>query len=374
MLRPLPATPGRLPGLDLVRAVAILWVMAFHAHAAGLISDDHPVIAQGWIGVDLFFALSGFLIGGQLFRPFARGEPARMDRFYARRLFRTLPPYLVVLALYFALPVWREQPLIQPFWQFASFTENLFVDMRAPKAFSHVWSLCIEEQFYLVAPLLIWLLARRGTPAKAVMALTAVVLAGMAWRGFQWVHDLGPLQHLPGGDHRFWIAWQEKIYYASAARLDDLVGGLALALVKAFRPGAWSWLMRRSNMALALGAAAIGLTAWLSQQTPNLISVLVEFPILGLGTSLVVAAGASERGLIGRWRIPGAGLIAAMAYSLYLTHKEAYHLVRLAAGGALDHQPALRLLLCGGLALVVGAALYLAVERPALRWRDRVVG
>jgi peptidoglycan/LPS O-acetylase OafA/YrhL len=132
--------------------------------------------------------------------------------------------------------------------------------------------------------------------------------------------------------------------------------------------------MRRSNMALALGAAAIGLTAWLSQQTPNLISVLVEFPILGLGTSLVVAAGASERGLIGRWRIPGAGLIAAMAYSLYLTHKEAYHLVRLAAGGALDHQPALRLLLCGGLALVVGAALYLAVERPALRWRDRVVG
>lgn len=370
----LPAPPGRLPGLDLVRAVAILWVMAFHAYAAGLIDGEHCVIAQGWIGVDLFFALSGYLIGGQLLRPFARGDPAQLRRFYARRLLRTLPPYAVVLALYFAAPMWREQPQIQPFWQFISFTENLFADMRGPKAFSHVWSLCIEEQFYLVAPLAVWLLMRRPTAAKAVIALAAAVAAGLAWRGFEWVHTLAPLQQAAGHRHPFWVAWQETIYYATPARLDDLIGGVTLAVVRVFRPAAWARLMGHANLALAFGVGAIGAAVWLSLQTPCLLNTLVEFPILGLGTTLVVAAGASDGSLISRWRVPGAGLVAAMAYSLYLTHKEAYHLVRLAGGGALDHQPALRLALCGGLALVVGAALYRAVEGPALGWRDRMMG
>jgi peptidoglycan/LPS O-acetylase OafA/YrhL len=72
---------SRTPGLDLLRAVATLLVMLFHAQLAGPISDDNPVATYGWMGVDLFFALSGYLIGGQLFRPIAQGPGDRSGLF-----------------------------------------------------------------------------------------------------------------------------------------------------------------------------------------------------------------------------------------------------------------------------------------------------
>src|SRR6516165_12042278 len=83
----------RLPGLDLLRAVAILWVMDFHAQAFRIVASSDHVARFGWMGVDLFFALSGFLIGGQLLRPLSKGQALRPVTFYVRRLFRTLPPY-----------------------------------------------------------------------------------------------------------------------------------------------------------------------------------------------------------------------------------------------------------------------------------------
>ena len=148
---------NRLPGLDLLRAIAILWVMTYHALILGLIAPNE-VARFGWMGVDLFFALSGFLIGGQLFKPIARGGKLEPGTFYARRLFRTVPTYLVVLALYFTVPMFRERPGLGPLWQYLTFTQNLFVDFYRVKAFSHVWSLCVEEQFYLIAPLVVMLL------------------------------------------------------------------------------------------------------------------------------------------------------------------------------------------------------------------------
>lgn len=114
--------PSRLSGLDLLRAVAIAWVMVCHANGFGLLPSDY----FGWMGVDLFFVLSGFLIGGQLFAPIARGGRPDYRSFLARRLLRTLPAYLAVLAVYLAFPgLWDRQSL-QPALQFFTFTQNLF--------------------------------------------------------------------------------------------------------------------------------------------------------------------------------------------------------------------------------------------------------
>src|ERR1700734_2429654 len=113
-----PPAPPRLPGLDLLRAVAITWVMACHASMFGLLPNDY----FGWMGVDLVFALSGFLIGGQLFRPLARGERPQYQTFFTRRLLRTLPAYTVVVAIYVAFPMVRDQNSFQPLWQFLTFT------------------------------------------------------------------------------------------------------------------------------------------------------------------------------------------------------------------------------------------------------------
>lgn len=364
----------RLPGLDLLRAMAIIWVMLFHAQSAGLIAQNNHIANYGWMGVDLFFALSGFLIGGQLFRPFARGEREHLGWFYARRLFRTLPPYLVVLALYFAVPIFREVPRIQPLWQFLTFTENLFIDYAQYKAFSHVWSLCIEEQFYLVVPPVVWLLMRRPSTSKAIAACAVVLIGGMAWRGYVWSHDLAPIRHMVTGPGNFYQLWLERIYYATWTRLDGLLCGVVFAMIKAFRPALWERLMRRAGLVLGLGIVAVGLSIDLFIDRQTLVATVVGYPVLSFGMACLVVAGASPRSPIGRWRIPGAGLIAAMAYSLYLTHKEAYHLVGMVAGAGLVHHPLLTGLAYGGAVLAMGGLLYVIAERPALGLRDRWVG
>jgi peptidoglycan/LPS O-acetylase OafA/YrhL len=186
---PLSVMP-RLPGLDVLRAVAISWVMLYHASLFGLDSPDAWIVRFGWMGVDLFFALSGFLIAGQLLRPFARGQRPNYPRFFARRWLRTVPAYLAVVALYFLVPAVRERPDLQPLWQFLTFSENLFIAPPLPKAFSQVWSLCVEEQFYVVFPALVALLAIRPSAAKTIGAFVAVLLFGMALRGFLWLHDV----------------------------------------------------------------------------------------------------------------------------------------------------------------------------------------
>lgn len=95
----------RLPGLDVLRAVAIVWVMLFHSWVIGGLSQPFEGLQNtGWMGVDLFFVLSGYLIGGQLLRPLSNGLPLDFRTFYLRRSFRILPAYLVVLGLYFLAP------------------------------------------------------------------------------------------------------------------------------------------------------------------------------------------------------------------------------------------------------------------------------
>src|ERR1700677_1500492 len=93
------ASNNRLPGLDTLRALAIAEVMVFHLR--GLLPDAFQPIARfGWMGVDLFFVLSGYLIGSQLLKPVRDGRRVSLLGFYRKRAYRILPVYLVVLALY----------------------------------------------------------------------------------------------------------------------------------------------------------------------------------------------------------------------------------------------------------------------------------
>ena len=106
-----PATLLRLHGLDTLRAAAILIVVIYHLNAQALLpAAFDPIAAIGWCGVDLFFVLSGFLIGSQLLKSFVNTGTLSLKDFYARRVYRILPAYLVVLLLYIIVPLWREAP------------------------------------------------------------------------------------------------------------------------------------------------------------------------------------------------------------------------------------------------------------------------
>ncbi|MEO8161545.1 MAG: acyltransferase, partial [Arenimonas sp.] len=180
----------RLPGLDLLRAVAIAWVMLFHSWIVGGLGEDFSWLSRyGWMGVDLFFVLSGFLIGGQVLAPLARGERLSFRDFYVRRAFRILPAFAVVLALYALVPALREAPGMEPWWKFAGFFMNFSIDYADNQAFSHAWSLCVEEHFYLLFPLLAWAMMRRPSAKRMLFVATFVVLGGIALRSAIWLHD-----------------------------------------------------------------------------------------------------------------------------------------------------------------------------------------
>src|SRR5437899_7004784 len=127
----------RQPGLDLLRALAIIVVVIYHAALFGFKLPGR-VDRFGWIGVDLFFVLSGYLIGGQLLAPLGRGRPIELRRFFARRALRIIPAYFVILSVYAFLPSWRDYPDMSPPWKFFFSVQN--IGLHGGTAFSHAWS------------------------------------------------------------------------------------------------------------------------------------------------------------------------------------------------------------------------------------------
>lgn len=345
----------RIPGLDLLRAFAIVWVMFFHASILGLGSPWRDGTRFGWMGVDLFFVLSGYLIGAQWLGGLRDGT-ASFAGFYRRRALRIFPAYGVTVAVYFAWPTLREWPAIQPLWQFLTFTENLFITLDAAKSFSHVWSLCVEEHFYVAFPLLTLLVWRRPSAKVTVAVLLAVLCFGLAWRARAWFAFVAPAEDQT-------VAYYEHLYYPTLPRLDGLLAGVALAVVQVFRPVAWSWLMARARAMFVGGVALIAASMGVFDGDPGVGAVVFGFPLLSLAMACIVASCASPEAFVQRVRMPGVATLAALSYSLYLSHKLALHFA-VANGFGGFFVPCLATLLAG-------AALHYGVERPFLKLRDR---
>src|SRR5436305_11723255 len=114
----------RQPGLDLLRALAIIVVVIYHAALFGFKLPGR-VDRFGWIGVDLFFVLSGYLIGGQLLAPLVRDRPIRFGSFFTRRVLRIMPAYVVILAVYAFFPPWLVYPEMSPPLEFCHSVPNI---------------------------------------------------------------------------------------------------------------------------------------------------------------------------------------------------------------------------------------------------------
>ena len=367
----------RVHGLDTLRALAIVAVIAYHV--SGFHDTETlpaflvPAAKMGWMGVDLFFVLSGYLIASQFLRPYSFGQHPGLWNFYRSRLFRILPAFGAVLVLYLAIPQWREAPTLPPLWELLTFTQNLFVDRSQFRAFSHVWSLCLEEHFYLLFPLVVLASMRRRSMHITVAILLSLCVSGILIRSYFLFHLLRPLADSDGPVGRAFI---ERIYYPTYSHLDGLLAGVTLAIIRTLRPVTWSALARRGNSLFLVGACLVALAVYLTQDFWESVTgvaavgVVIGFPVLSLGLALVVASAVSSNGLL-RIKIPGARLIATLAYSLYLMHKELIHLVDIwfpsIAEGAMSRWLAVYAVVC----MTAATILYLCVERPFLLLRDR---
>src|SRR5215216_3336774 len=355
----------RQPGLDLLRALAIIVVVIYHAALFGFKLPGR-VDRFGWIGVDLFFVLSGYLIGGQLLASLAREKSIKLGRFFARRVLRIMPAYLVILAVYFLLPSWREYPeMAQPLWKFLLSVQN--IALHGGTAFSHAWSLAVEDQFYLALPFLLLFLFRR--PRAAIVTPCLIVAGGIALRAFLAAQN--PLTDGGGVSFRAFQAW---IYYPTWTRLDPLVFGVVLAAIEKFRP---TWWQRLINCAPWLWLPALGLIAYALYlgETKNLtvFACVWQFPLIAIGMAALLVCALSPRLPLCRVAIPGAAFIASIAYSAYLIQKLVINGVeQFCTNHKIDLTSAPALLGVELCVYIAATILFLSVERPFLLLRRRL--
>ena len=248
--------PRNLPALDGVRALAVLAVLAYHG---GL-----GVAPGGFLGVDAFFALSGFLITSLHLDEWSRRSKIQLAAFWGRRARRLLPALLLLLLVLGAarslLPGsysdLRADALSTLFyvgnWHLIASGSNYFAQSWATSPLTHTWSLAIEEQFYLVWPLvLVVVLKRRGT-----RTLLAVCLAGALASALEMM-----LLYRSG-------AGSSRLYYGTDTHAQSLLVGAALAVVLcdwAQRRGSWemsSGAARRALTVLGVAGAVVTLLLW----------------------------------------------------------------------------------------------------------------
>ncbi|HET7793435.1 MAG TPA: acyltransferase [Rhizobacter sp.] len=366
------AHPPRQPGLDTLRALAIGLVFMYHYMVFVSRAPTFGWASQvGWVGVDLFFVLSGYLIADQLFAGVARGQTLSLPSFYARRALRTWPAFWVVLAAYFLWPDALGGRTPPPLWRFLSFTQN--IGLQPGTAFSHAWSLCIEEQFYLVLPLMLLVALRWGSSRWQAWALLgALLLAGVATRTVLWL-SYGREADGQGASYYPWV------YYGTLCRFDEFLPGVAVALLKNFHPATWARAMRHGRVLLAAGLCATALVLWgvlrfyyTEGYGYGFFMTAFGYSLVAMAFALLLMAALSPQTWLGRVRVPGAASLALWSYSIYLSHKAVAHLIQGQASAA-GWSDGARLAAITVASVVVGALLYRVVERPFMGLRARYV-
>lgn len=334
-----------LPALDGLRAIAVGTVIAYHAEMWGVPAD---------LGVSAFFVLSGFLITWLLLKEFRRSADVSLRRFYLRRTLRIFPAYYAFLLLSFAVDRWRGTHWSPGYTASAfGYLVNYYNAFhREPiTAITHAWSLGVEEQFYLLWPLLFLLLMRRGI-TRTRMVLGAVILLVTLWRS--WLY----LGTTAGS------AWVNNAF---DTRADNLAVGCLLALCAgAPRFERWAAWSAASPVAPFV---TLGLL-WASRiNSPKAYHYSIGYTIDALLLAVLVVQLIQLSGrapwswLNWRW----VRFLGTLSYSLYL-----YHNWGLTAGLHSPGGDGVKLFAGVLLSLVLAMASYVGVERPFLALRDRL--
>lgn len=353
-------------GLDTLRSAAI--ILVFMAHYTWL--TDQTLFGylghMGGVGVDLFFALSGYLIGNQIFGAVKNHGNFSLLTFYARRFLRTLPNYFFVLGLYFLLPIFREKPLATPLWKFITFTQNFGL---VPSAFFHAWSLCIEEQFYLLLPLIALFLIYKVSARQRWLIIFISLISEIIIRGVIWfIYLQYPSSN--SGD-----IYQSMIYYPTFCRVDSLVLGVSLALLQNYHKVLWIKLTTNGNFFLSIGVVGYCFVVYMFQiGLPNgFFSVVVNNSVLALSSTALVLSALCKNSWLSRLKIPGAMLLATTSYAIYLTHKSMIHITQIIlTHWHLENSDFMVLISSILLSSMCGGLLYIGIERPFLKLRNKI--
>jgi peptidoglycan/LPS O-acetylase OafA/YrhL len=360
---------SHLSGLDHLRAAAIILVFLFHYRMF-----QHPdwvdsVGSFGWSGVDLFFVLSGYLIAGQLFHKIAKEQSISLKEFFLKRVFRILPAYLTVLTIYFLFPAFHEREALPPLWKFLTFTQNFGLDLRQYGTFSHAWSLCIEEQFYLLLPFILCLLLYMKALRKGIFILLILFAGTIAFRLYNWKFVL------PTPDAEdFGFRWYQHIYYPSYTRLDGLLMGIAIAALHQFLPGLRNGLRRYGNVLIVAGLLMLGLAWIVCADEMSYRASTYGFTLISIAYGVILTAAISPASILYRFSSKITSFIAALSYAIYLSHKGIIHLAQPFFGKlGIEPDSSLMFLFCAISCLLGALLLRYTIEKPFLKLRDEIL-
>lgn len=295
---------GQIKELDGIRGIAILIVMAFHF---GI-----PYCDGGWLGVDLFFTLSGFLITSLLIKEWNKTQKINLLHFYARRALRLLPALFLLLIVLNVLDYYHLYPVdptsslkrssFYSLFYFANWARAIGIPMGP---LEHTWSLSIEEQYYIMWPFIVSLFLKGGKLNGLLKTLFVVLISMMLLKVFLFYQDI-PLRHLYNG-----------LY----ARLDELIFGSGLAIILSYKPTDVIQRFGQKIWIIIIGGTLVFayLTHAISWTDPF---VYVGGLTVAAFTSALIVFGA----LVGPpffkkvLRIPFLAFLGKISYGLYLFH------------------------------------------------------
>jgi peptidoglycan/LPS O-acetylase OafA/YrhL len=363
---------NKLYGLDHLRALAIAFVFLFH-YQVPLFGHPEwlPNVAKfGWTGVDLFFVLSGFLIASQLFSEIKKTGCIDFKTFFLKRVFRILPAFWTVLALYCCIPFFREREALPPTWKFLTFTQNLGVDLKNAGTFSHAWSLCVEEHFYLLLPLVLLLLLFLKMFHKSAVLLLGLFLFGLVVRMYSWNHFYMPHSN----DDDSWLYWYKYVYYPTYNRLDGLLTGVTVAVVYNFLPKVWAKISQYGNLLIIFGLLLLAVSYFVCYEEHSFYASVIGFPLVSFGYGFVVMGAVSPGSILFRWKSKATTFIAMLSYGLYLTHKGMIHITQYVLDYfKIDTASGFTLLICAITCILAAFVLHIAIEKPFMKARDIVL-
>ena len=380
-----------LPGLDGMRALAVVAVMLYHA--------NHAWLSGGFLGVEVFFVISGYLITLLLIGEHERTGRVALSKFWMRRARRLLPAVLTMmsaLAVYMAL--FKRQPQGRTRGDFLSgifYSSNwyqIFVGQgyTATEAFvplRHLWSLAVEEQFYLVWPLVMVGILRLG---RNRLPRVAMWLFGIsAWLAFivglLFANGDVATACAPDAMNGYWklfgrcVSVNETLYLGTLSRAGGLLLGAGFAMV--WRPmallrGAARDKHRQLDLLALCGLAALGLLMWKLTLSGDGHDTGIRFDpwlfrggffLTGLATLMVIAAVTHQRAMMGRLLgNPVLNWVGTRSYGMYLYHWPIYQIIRGHAGVLMSGR---QWILAMVLTLPITEASYRYIETPIRQGR-----
>ncbi|WP_207426054.1 acyltransferase [Pedobacter sp. SYSU D00535] len=296
----------RITQLDAIRAVAILLVLLNHLNLEGLenrvlLTFFNRFRIAGWIGVDLFFVLSGFLIGGLLFDEYKRTNNIDVKRFLIRRGFKIYPSYFVFLIIgtliNFLLGV--QNDYIGLFYN-AIFIQNYF-----PRIYDHTWSLAIEEHFYILLPFLLLFLLKRPQFGKNLFWTFLII--GVVCLGLRFINVISPPEA-----YNF-----HALFGRTHLRFDSLFFGVFLCYIYKYYKEQMLQFLKQYQYTLAILSSIVITTPFIFARENNfwLSSLPLTLLYLAFGFVLIWFLQTKENVFTS-----ALGVIGTYSYSIYLFH------------------------------------------------------